>query len=262
MKGAREPMLRSLPTTFLALYTKSQLKLKYRHTHLGILWNVLEPALYLTILSIIFSVVNRMDMADYAVYLFGALVPWRYFERTTSLMMESIVGGDWLLKKMPASPFLFPLSRWLMATVEFLISFAVVLVLFSVIKRTWTVHCVILPLAILPWAVFGLGTGLICAVIFVFFRDIRQIVQMLLMFLFFTSPILFRADLFAGHSLQAALLRLHPVTYFAALFQKPLYFGMWPGAADWIVSIAFSVLLLATGTVLLMRLKRRFYFYL
>jgi len=103
---------------------------------------------------------------------------------------------------------------------------------------------------------------MICAVVFVFFRDIRQVVQMLLMFVFFTSPILFEADLFKEHSLQAALLRLHPVTYFAALFQKPLYYAVWPGVADWAVSIGISGLSLLAGWLLLNRLKGRLYFYL
>jgi homopolymeric O-antigen transport system permease protein len=254
--------MKALPTGFLLLYTKSQLKLKYRHTYLGFLWNFLEPASYLIVLSVIFSVVNRMNVSNYAVYLFGALVAWRYFERTVGLMMESIVGGDWLLKKLPVSPFVFPLSRWLIASVEFLFAFVVVLVLFLVLKSDWTIHLIVLPLAIIPWALFGLGIGMICAVVFVFFRDIRQVVQMLLMFIFFTSPILFKADLFAEHSLQAALLRLHPITYFAALFQKPLYYAAWPGVADWVVSISISGLSLFAGWALLNKLKRRFYFYL
>jgi ABC-type polysaccharide/polyol phosphate export permease len=250
------------PLTFLLLYTRSQLQLKYRHTYLGFLWNFLEPASYLVVLSVIFSVVNRMQITNYAVYLFGALVAWRYFERTVNLMLESIVGGDWLLKKMPVSPFVFPLSRWLLATVEFLFAFAVVLALFSVLKADWTVHLVILPLALLPWALLGLGTGMLCAAVYVFFRDIRQVVQTGLLFVFFTSPILFRADLFAEGSVQARLLRLHPITYFAALVQKPLYYAVWPSALDWAVSMGVSSALLAGGWFAMHRLKNRFYFYL
>jgi len=163
---------------------------------------------------------------------------------------------------MPVSPFVFPLSRWLIASAEFLFAFVVVLALFLVLKTEWTVHLVVLPLAMVPWAMLGLGVGMICAVVFVFFRDIRQVVQMLLMFVFFTSPILFKADLFAEHSVQAALLRLHPVTYFAALFQKPLYYAAWPSIADWSVSMSVSGLSLFVGWMLLNRMKGRLYFYL
>jgi ABC-type polysaccharide/polyol phosphate export permease len=252
----------ALPASFLMLYTKSLLKLKYRHTYLGFLWNFLEPALYLIVLSIIFSTVNRMNIGNYAVYLFGALVPWRYFERTVGLMMESIVGGDWLLKKMPVSAAVFPLSRWLVASIEFLFSFLVVLLLFLVIKTDWSIHLLILPLAMIPWAMLGMGAGMIGSVLFVFFRDIRPIVQMLLMFAFFTSPILFKADLFEPHSLQAVLLGLHPMTYFAALFQKPVYYAAWPSMTDWAVTAVISSVSLAAGYSILNRFRGRFYFYL
>jgi lipopolysaccharide transport system permease protein len=260
--SGKNHIIAARPATFLWLYAKSQLKLKYRHAYLGYLWNLLEPALYLVVLSVIFSVVNRMNVGNYAVYLFGALVPWRYYERTTLTMMESIVGGDWLLKKLPVSAFVFPLSRWLIASVEFLWSFLVMLVIFVLIKTQWSIHLIVVPAAMLLWAALGLGTGLVCSVAFVFFRDIRPVVQMLLMFVFFSSPILFTADLFAEQSLQAKLLKLHPVTYYAALFQKPLYYGAWPSLADWGVCAVVSTLSLAAGYLLVQRMRARFYYYL
>jgi ABC-type polysaccharide/polyol phosphate export permease len=103
---------------------------------------------------------------------------------------------------------------------------------------------------------------LIAAVLFTFFRDIRTILQMVLMLAFFSSPILFRADTFAGESLQARLVALHPITYFAALFQKPIYHGTWPGINDWLISFSIAALALATGMYLVYKHKGEFYYYL
>ncbi|MBM2845051.1 MAG: Transport permease protein [Bacteroidetes bacterium] len=247
---------------FTWLYAKSLLKLKYRYTSLGFLWNFLEPALFLTVLSVVFSVVNRMNTSDYAVFLFGALVPWRYFEKVVTTCMDSIAGGEWLLKKMYVSPLALPLTRWIVASVEFLFSLVIVFALFAVLKDNWTVHLLILPLAILPWAMLGLGIGLVCAVLYTFFRDIRTIVQMVLMLSFFSSPILFKADLFHDHSLQSLIVRYHPITYFAALFQKPVYYGMWPGIDDWLVTTTVGTVSLLVGLGLVNKYKDKFYFYL
>ena len=221
-------MINTLSSNFLMLYTKSLLKLKYRHTYLGFLWNFLEPALYLIVLSVIFSTVNRMNIGNYAVYLFGALVPWRYFERTVGLMMESIVGGDWLLKKMPVSASVFPVSRWLIATVEFLFSFFVVLLLFLVIKTNWSIHLLVLPLSMVPWAVLGMGIGLLCSVLSFFSGTSGRLFKCCSCSCFLLHRSSSRRISFEPHSLQAVLLSLHPITYFAALFQKPLYYGAWP----------------------------------
>ncbi|MEK9137022.1 MAG: hypothetical protein AAB393_07860 [Bacteroidota bacterium] len=243
-------------------YAISQLKLKYRYTSLGFFWNFLEPALFLAVLSLVFSVVNKMDIGDYAVFLFGALLPWRYFEKVVNTCMDSIVGGDWLLKKMYVSPFSLPLTRWIVATFELLFSLTVMFVFLAALRHPWTIHLSILPLAIIPWSMLGLGIGFISAVLFTFYRDIRTIVQLVLMLVFFSSPILFKADLFEGDTLQAMMVRLHPITYFAALFQKPIYHGAWPTLTDWGVSLGFSLIALITGILVMNKHKCEFYYYL
>lgn len=246
---------------FTWLYARSQVELKYRYTSLGFLWNLLEPALFLGVLSFVFSVVNRMSIADYAVFLFSALVPWRYFEKVVNTCMDSIVQGDWLIKKLPVSPFALPLSRWMVASVEFAFSFAVVLAVVTALHHRWTVHVVVLPLAALCWSLAGLGTGLLAAVLFTFFRDVRPLVQLALMFAFFSAPILFKPDLFPAGSLQAALVAWHPLTHLAALFQKPIHAGAWPSVWDWAVSAATAATAMALGTAAVWRHRSRFYFY-
>lgn len=247
---------------FAWFFAVSQLRLRYRYTSLGFLWNFLEPALFLGVLSVIFSVVNRMDVRDYAVFLFSALVPWRYVEKAVNTGMDSIVGGDWLLKKLPVSPFTFPLTRWITASVEFLFSLVVLFAVFGLLRGTFTVHVLLLPLSIVPWALLALGGALVTAVLFTFFRDVRPIVQMLLLLAFFSAPILFRPDLFPAGSPQALIVTWHPLTYFAALFQKPLYEAAWPSATDWAVSSVLGVLAVLAGSGLVSRYRRDFYFYL
>jgi ABC-type polysaccharide/polyol phosphate export permease len=176
--------------------------------------------------------------------------------------MDSITGGDWLLKKMYVSPLSLPLTRWLVASVEFLISLIVLFLILIFLKEKWTIHIAILPLSIIPWAMLALGVGLICAVLFTFFRDIRPIVQLVLMLAFFASPILFRPDLFPAASIQARLLRFHPLTYFAALFQKPIYYALWPSSLDWSISFAVGAFSLVAGYGLLRKFRGLFYFYI
>jgi ABC-type polysaccharide/polyol phosphate export permease len=247
---------------FTWLYARSQLALKYRYTALGFLWNLLEPALHLGVLSLVFSVVNRMRVQEYAVFLFSALVPWRYFEKVVLTCMDAIVQGDWLLRKLPVSLFALPVARWLVASAEFGFSFAALLLVLAALEERWTVHCLVLPLAALPWSFLGLGVGLASAALFTFFRDIRPVVQTALMFAFFSAPILFRADLFPVGSLQASMLAWHPATYLAALFQKPIYHHAWPGWRDWTVSFAAAGLSLLAGCALVGLNRKRFYFYL
>ena len=243
-------------------YAKSQLRTKYRYTVLGFLWNFLEPALYLVILSLVFSVVNRMNINDYAVFLFSALVPWRYFEKVVNTIMESIVNGEWLLKKMYVSPFAFPLNRLIISSFEFLFSMISAFILFIFLKENWSIHLIVLPLSIIPWALLATGIGLIAAVLYTFFRDVKPLVQLLLTLTFFTSPILFKPDIFAANTIQQQLMQLHPFTYLAALFQKPVYLTVFPNAIEWIISFGLGIVALLIGIYLVNKYKSKFYYYL
>lgn len=247
---------------FVWLYSLSQVALRYRHTFLGLLWNIAEPALYLSVLGIVFSAMNRMSLQDYVVYLFAALVPWRYFEHASISTMESIVGGDWLLKKMAVSAFVFPVSRWLVATIDFSVAYAVSLVILAFIKPQWTIHVLAIPFSIALCGAAALGLGMVLAVVYTFFRDIKPLVTMGLMLAFFSGPVLYRADALPPGSLLGALLPYNPLTYFAATFQKPIYYMEWPDAADWALTGGAALAFLITGCVAIWRWRARFYFYL
>jgi ABC-type polysaccharide/polyol phosphate export permease len=247
---------------FAWYYAVSRLKLKYRYTVLGFTWNILEPAIYLVILSLIFSVINRMNINDYSVFLFSALVPWRYFEKVVNTIMESIVNGEWLIKKMYVSPFAFPLNQLIISSFELLFSMISAFILFIFLKDNWSVHIIILPLSIIPWALLASGIGLITAILYTFFRDVKPLVQLFLTLTFFTSPILFKPDIFQPGTIQQQLMQLHPFTYLSALFQKPVYQSAWPTMNEWIISFSLGLAALLTGVVLINKFKSRFYYHI
>jgi len=203
-----------------------------------------------------------MILEDYAVYLFAALVAWRYFETAVMTIMESIVNGAWLSKRMHVSPYVYPISMWLIATVNFLFAFLAALVILLFIKDEWTIHLIVIPFSIILWALFALGFGLICAVLYTFFRDIKAVIQMGLLFTFFSSPILIKIELFREYSLQSQLLEYHPFSYFVFLFQKPFYYQKFPSTLDWSVTLIISVTTCLLGIWLVYANRKKFYFYL
>jgi len=98
--------------------------------------------------------------------------------------------------------------------------------------------------------------------LYTFFRDVKPLVQMILTLTFFTSPILFSRAVFLPDSFQARVMNFHPITYFAALFQKPVYNAIWPSEIDWIVSTSIASVFLIAGLFLINKYKSKFYYYL
>jgi ABC-type polysaccharide/polyol phosphate export permease len=248
--------------SFALLYALSQLKLRYRRAWLGRVWNLLEPMLFLAVLSVVFSVVNRADLSDYAVYLFAGLVPWRYLERAVMGSADSIAEGAWLLKRTAAPAEVLPLVAWLSATVDFAFSFVALLLMLALLPHPWTVHLLVLPLAVAAVSLVSLGTGMIFAVLNVFARDVKPLLQVGLMLLFFSSSVLIMPSTVPAGSLVSTLFDWHPLAPLVALFQKPIYAHAWPSPGDWAFVVLTGGATCALGLALIRWKARRFYFYL
>lgn len=248
--------------SFALLYALSQLKLRYRRAWLGRVWNLLEPLLFLGVLSVVFSVVNRADLRDFAVYLFAGLVPWRYMERAILGGADSIADGAWLLKRTAAPAQVLPLVAWLTATVDFAFGFVALLLALALLLDQWTVHLLVLPLSILAFGLVSLGLGMIFAVLNVFARDVKPLLQVGLMLLFFSSPVLIMRTTVPAESMVRQIFEWHPLSPLLALFQQPIHAHAWPSLGDWVLSFTAGLLACAAGLALVRWKSHRFYFYL
>lgn len=247
---------------FIWLYIKYLIVIRYRGAYLGLIWNILQPLLFLLILGYVFATFNNAPLKEYVVYLFAGLVPWRFFEQSSISMIDSITAHSVVAKKIKMPHIYFPVTFLGVAFVDFLSAFGVLLFLFLIFQASWHIQMLILPLSIAAWILISAGSGIILSTLFVFFQDIKPIVQMILMLLLFTSTIFFRIDLFYDDPVKLNLLRLDPICYWVSLFQKPIYYGQWPSILDWIVCLSSGILLCIAGLVLYSKLKNRFYYYL
>jgi ABC-type polysaccharide/polyol phosphate export permease len=245
---------------FLWLRTRDLVRLRFRGAFLGLAWNILQPALYLVLFGMVFAVVNRTSYRDYILYLFAGLVPWRFFEQACQAMTESIVSSSVFTRGFRVPYFYFPVSELGAQFIDFLASFLCLMALLTLLKAPLHAAMFILPVSVLTLALIAAGGGLCLSVIFVFFRDIRPIVQMGLMVALFSSTVFFKPAALSGGD-GKIWLSLNPVCYWVALFQKPIYFGALPALGDWVVSLSSGLFLIGLGTVLYRALARKFYFY-
>ena len=247
---------------FVWLYIKNMIVVRYRGAYLGFIWNILQPLLFLLILGYVFATFNNAPLKEYVLYLFAGLVPWRFFEQSSMSMIDSIILNSMITKKIRMPYIYFPLTQLGIAFVDFLSAFGVLLLLFLVFRASWHIQMLILPISIAVWILISAGFGISLSVLFMFFQDIKPLVQMILMLLLFTSTIFFKIDLFYDNPIKLKLLRLDPVCYWVSLFQKPIYYGQWPSYLDWIVCLTSGIFLLIAGSVLYSKLKNRFYYYM
>jgi ABC-2 type transport system permease protein len=169
-------------------------KLKYTGSALGYIWSLVKPLAYFGVLYVIFVQLFHQTQDDFGLQLLLAVVIFNFFTECTSAGLGSIAGNGHLIRKAT-----FPLSALVISTsvtalFTFLINMALVLVVALVagkLRFGWQVLAV--PPLLIELYVLSLGVGMILATVFVFFRDVGHVWEVVSQLLIYTCGVVFPA---------------------------------------------------------------------
>jgi lipopolysaccharide transport system permease protein len=171
-------------------------KVRYRHTVLGVAWAMLQPLLTMIVFSVIFGRLGGMpsDGRPYGLFALAALAPWTYFMTAVTSGANSLVGSEHVMSKVYFPRLLIPAS----AVVTPLIDCAVTLVLLAVALVWYGVipgpAVLLLPVFLLLGLVSALAASLWLSAMNVTYRDVRFVLPFLLQFWMFVTPVVYPAS--------------------------------------------------------------------
>jgi len=235
-EGAARGSVRAIREVFqhrelLGLLVRRDLKARYKDSTLGFLWSLIRP---LTQLAIYYVVVGHFlgaarGIEDFAIYIFAGLTAFGLFSDTVVGGTGSIVGNAGLVKKVYLPREIFPLASLGGALFNFAIQLGILLVATLAIGHfplSWRLLYAI-P-AILLLTVWGLAFGIALAAANVTLRDVQYIVEVVMMLLFWASPIVYSWSMVQGVTGNGVLLEVYtdnPVTLAVLGFQKAFWVG-------------------------------------
>lgn len=199
-------------------------KLRYKGSVLGYVWTLLRPLALFAVLYVVFIHFLRIgaDIPHYAVYLLLGIVLWNYFTEVTSNGLSSIVGKGDLFRKLAFPRYVVVVAGSFSALINLAINL-VVISLFMVINGvpfTWNILWLI-PL-IIELFIFALAIAFMLSALYVRFRDVNYIWELVLQAGFYATPILYPLTAVIAVSLTAAkVIMLNPV---AQIIQDARYF--------------------------------------
>ena len=202
------------------------LKARYRNHLLGFLWSLMNPLLLTLIYTLVFSVYLRVDLEAYSYFLLSGLLPWTWFTNSLMSGMQSILGNPNLIKSVSLPAALFPLVQVLAHCFHFLASLPILLLIGYFFGIEFTLYWAYLPLLILLQIVFSYGLGLCVACVAVRFRDMEHIIQNLVMFFFFVTPIMYPITQIPEK--YVPLTKLNPFLHLVQPFQDIFYYHQAP----------------------------------
>ena len=172
---------------------KTDFKLRYQGSMLGMAWSVLKPLMLFAVMYVVFVRFLRFGagIPHFAVSLLLAQTLWAFFQEATSQGMQAIVGRGDLLRKLKFPKYIVVVSSTVSALINLVISLFVVLIFMIVNGVEFRPIILLFPFVIIELYLFSLGVALLLSTLFVRFRDIGHIWDVIMQAWFYATPIIY-----------------------------------------------------------------------
>ncbi|MEG6567636.1 ABC transporter permease [Thermoanaerobacterium saccharolyticum] len=235
---------------------KKDLRTRYRGSFLGFLWTFINPLLQLVVYSIVFSTIMRMNIYNFAMFLFVALLPWIFFSTSITQSATIVMANSNLVKKIYFPRIILPISVALTGFINMLFGFIIVFIVLIIFKIHLSLSIVLLPIVMINEFLFVMGLNIIFSALNVFFRDLEHILGIVTMAWFYLTPIVFPINLVPERYFK--LFFLNPMTSIILPYRDILYYGLWPSKKSLLLIFLMSICFDVFAFILFDRLQRRF----
>jgi ABC-type polysaccharide/polyol phosphate export permease len=241
----------------------ADMKKRGADTILGNVWWILDPLLTMLVYVILVSIILRSTQPAYPLFVFCAVLPWKWFSSSISDATTCITTREKVIKQVAFPKIVLPVA----ATVSGLVSFA-----FGMIPLT-AMMVVLYPSYITPWllaipivaavqAGLTLALTILVAGLTVFYRDIGNLAGHLLRIWFYLSPALYGSSqiesLAANHKELYTLYNLNPFAGIFESYHDLIYYGQPPTWDMLGLVLVESLVLLVVAVLVFRRLEPSF----
>jgi ABC-2 type transport system permease protein len=235
-------------------------KLRFFGSALGYLWTLMRPLMLFSVLYFVFTEVVRFgdDVQHYPVYLLTAIVLFTFFSETTSRGVNSLVERESLLRKVRFPRLVIPLSVALHALfnlgLNLIVVFTFVLASGVEPRASWLE---LIPMVFLL-VVLATGVTMLLSALYVRYRDVQPIWEVVLQMLFYASPVIYVTSALPDSIERAAM--ASPITAILTQMRHALIDPTAPTAAEAIgggarllIPLAITIALFLLGSWVFMR---------
>jgi ABC-2 type transport system permease protein len=195
-----------------------EFRLKFFGSVLGHAWQLMRPLLLFGVLYVVFTEFVRLGggVTHYPAVLLMAIVIYQFYAEATGASVGSVLNRENLVRKIHFPRMVIPLSVVLTTYLNFVLNFiaVIVFVLVQGVELRWT-WLEIIPL-LLILGLFCTGIGMALSALFVRYRDVQPIWDVVLPMSFYGSPVIYPIETVSNETIRH-LLMCNPL---AAIIQQ------------------------------------------
>jgi ABC-2 type transport system permease protein len=239
----------------LWLLAKIEFKLRYYENKLGLFWALIKPIMDVSIYYVVFKVIMKNDIPSFASYLFLGLIIWNFFLESTSGTIQILNTKKYLYEYSNMNKLEIYVSTLLSNSIGFFFNLFMFIIFYNFFESSapgWSVYSLWMIPLFINLFILSLALSLILSCFYIVAKDINQIWQVFVSFLFFLSPIFYKLSTFkdALPSFDYG----NPIAGIIINSRNVMMYGKLPDFELFIFDFAYAVFLLFVGTIVLNRL--------
>ncbi|MDQ1255101.1 MAG: lipopolysaccharide transport system permease protein [Euryarchaeota archaeon] len=234
----------------------SDLKVKYQSSILGFAWSMINPLLMMLVLYLVFSNVFKFQQEHFDLYLLIGLIAWRFLINGTMTAMTSIAGKPSLVTKIYIPREILTFSTTMSTFISSTLEFAVLIPLLLILGASLSFTILLFPVVHALYFIMVYGISLSLSSLYVYFRDLNQIWDIVLQAGFYTAPIIYPISLVPEKIMFFYM--LSPFTRLIMMYRDVLLYGTVPSIYDFLFVAGFGLFCLAFGSLMFRKLSPRF----
>jgi lipopolysaccharide transport system permease protein len=200
----------------------ADMKKRGSNTLLGNLWWILDPLLQMVVYLVFIAIIARNNVPDYPLFIFAAILPWKWYSAVVADSTGSVVGREKLIRQIAFPKLVLPISTATAGVVGFAWGLIPLFGLMLFYPGRISPMLLWIPVIALVQYVFSVATAIFLSAANVFFRDLGNVAGHVLRLWWFLSPSLYSFATFENlHFIQThpALKVVFALNPFAVLFE-------------------------------------------
>lgn len=236
---------------------RRELRGRYKGSVLGFLWTYINPLCQVVVYSAVFSIIFKVEIEKFYLYLIIGMMPWTFFSSSVQGGSTCIRAQSDMVKKIYFPREVIPIAYVTSTFVNMLLSFIIVFLAVLVSGFGFKLEALIyLPLIMVIEYLLALGIAFIVSSITVYFRDLEQIVGVIMMAWIYITPIMYNMEYIPEKYRQ--LLVLNPMTPIVEVYHQILYYRMIPTTNYLLLAIGASLVVFILGFFVFAKLDKNF----
>jgi homopolymeric O-antigen transport system permease protein len=240
--------------------TKRDFIERYSGSSLGFVWTFIYPLINILIYMIIFGhlmgarLPGTSSVWGYGIYLIAGIIPWSSFANTVTRSSTVFLDKKHIISKIHVDLATLPLFIVLSETITFCVTFLIFLGILFLTGFLFTPLFLLIPVVYLVQQVFAYALGFFLAMLVVFLRDLKEVVNIWFQVWFWFTPIVYVFQILP--QLAQDILIWNPMNAVVSAYHDIFVYQKIPSFIFLTLVLAFSIVLIITDYIIYKKLEK------